>query len=31
MLKYPMAEIGNRIYDYYVIRYGSFLKNVRYE
>ena len=31
MLKYPMAEIGNKLYDYYVIRYGTFLKNIRYE
>ena len=30
MLKYPMAEIGNKLYDYYVIRYGTFLKNIRY-
>ncbi len=30
MLLYPMAQIGNRLYDYYVIRYGSFLKNIRY-
>lgn len=30
MLKYPMAEIGNRLYDYYVLRYGFFLKNIRY-
>jgi hypothetical protein len=31
MLRYPLAEIGNALYDYYVVRYGSFLKNVRYE
>jgi hypothetical protein len=31
MLTYPLAEIGNRYYDYFVIRYGCFLKNVRYE
>ena len=30
MMKYPMAEIGNRLYDYYVVRYGSMLKNIRY-
>ena len=30
MLKYPMAEIGNKLYDYYVVRYGVFLKNIRY-
>lgn len=26
-----MAKIGNRLYDYYVIRYGCFLKNIRFE
>ena len=31
MLKYPMSEIGNKLYDYYVIRYGYFLKSVRFE
>jgi hypothetical protein len=31
MIKYPLAEIGNRFYDYYVLRYGFFLKNVRFE
>lgn len=31
MLKYPLARIGNRLYDYYIIRYGTFLKNIRYE
>ena len=25
-----MAEIGNKLYDYYALRYGIFLKNVRY-
>ena len=30
MIKYPLAEIGNRYYDYYVLRYGFFLKNIRY-
>lgn len=31
MLKYPMAEIGNKLYEYYVVRYGYFLKSVRFE
>lgn len=31
MLKYPLAKIGNRLYDYYVVRYGCFLKNIRFE
>ena len=31
MIKYPLAEIGNKAYDYYVTRYGCFLKNVRFE
>ena len=31
MLKYPLARIGNRLYDYYVVRYGCFLKNIRFE
>ena len=31
MLKYPLAEVGNAYYDYYVNRYGGFLKNIRYE
>lgn len=30
MLRYPLAKIGNRLYDYYVIRYGCFLKNIRF-
>jgi hypothetical protein len=31
MIKYPMAEIGNKSYDYFVLRYGSILKNIRFE
>lgn len=31
MIKYPLAEIGNKYYDYFVLRYGSFLKNIRFE
>lgn len=31
MINYPLAEIGNKYYDYYVVRYGYFLKSVRYE
>jgi hypothetical protein len=31
MIRYPQAEIGNKKYDYYVLRYGCFLKNIRFE
>jgi len=31
MIKYPEAFIGNARYEYYLNRYGSFLKNLRYE
>ena len=31
MMRYPLAEIGNRYYEFYVIRYGCFLKNLRHE
>jgi hypothetical protein len=30
MIKYPEAFIGNERYEYYLNRYGSFLKNLRY-
>ena len=30
MIKYPVAVIGNEKYEYYAIRYGSLLKNMRY-
>lgn len=30
MIKYPLAKIGGPHYEYYVTRYGSLLKNVRY-
>ena len=30
LLRYPLAEIGNAHYDYFVVRYGCFLKNIRY-
>ena len=30
MLKYPNAQVGNQEYEYYLIKYGSFLKNIRY-
>ena len=30
MIKYPTASIGNDKYDYYVLRYGAFLKNIRF-
>lgn len=30
MIKYPLAQIGNKYYDYYVLRYGFFLKNIRF-
>lgn len=31
MIKYPAAAIGSDKYEYYAIRYGTFLKNMRYE
>lgn len=31
MIKYPEAFIGNEKYEYYLNRYGSFLKNLRFE
>ena len=31
MIKYPVATIGSDKYEYYAIRYGSLLKNIRYE
>lgn len=31
MIKYPVAQIGNQKYEFYAIRYGSYLKNIRYE
>jgi hypothetical protein len=31
MLKYPLAEIGNNYYEYYVTKYGCFLKNICYQ
>jgi hypothetical protein len=31
MIKYPTAAIGNAKYEYYAIRYGSYLKHIRYE
>jgi len=31
LMKYPAAVIGNEKYDYYAIRYGCYLKNIRYE
>lgn len=31
MMKYPVAQIGNKKFEYYAIRYGSLLKNIRYE
>ena len=30
MINYPLAQIGNKKYDYYVIRYGSLLKHMRF-
>lgn len=30
MMKYPSAVIGTEKYDYYAIRYGTYLKNVRF-
>jgi hypothetical protein len=31
MLRYPEAVIGNDQYEYYVTRYSTFLKNIRFE
>lgn len=30
MINYPLAVIGNKEYDYYSVRYGSLLKNIRF-
>ncbi len=30
MIKYPAARIGRKNYEYYVIRYGSILKHIRF-
>lgn len=31
MMKYPVAHIGNKKFQYYAIRYGSLLKSIRFE
>ena len=31
LAKYGKTEYGSKNYEYYVIVYGSFLKNIRYE
>ena len=31
MINYPKAKIGNVSYDEYVLKYGSILKNIRFE
>lgn len=31
MMKYPAAAIGNEKYEYYAIKYGSLLRNIRYQ
>lgn len=31
MINYPTAHIGNKFYDYYVVKYGSVLKNIRFQ
>lgn len=31
MIKYPVAVIGTEKYDYFTVRYGSLLKNIRFE
>ena len=31
MTQYPSAVIGSHRYEYYLIRYGTFLKNIRFE
>jgi hypothetical protein len=30
MIRYPEAIIGNEKYEYYVLRYSTFLKNIRF-
>ena len=30
MINYPVAAIGNKKYDYYAIKYGSLLKNIKF-
>ena len=30
MINYPTAEIGNKKYEYYCIKYGSLLRNIRF-
>lgn len=30
MIKYPEAKIGSKEYEYYLTRYGSILKNLKY-
>jgi hypothetical protein len=30
MIKYPEAFIGNELYEYYLTRYGTYLKNLRF-
>lgn len=31
MIKYPMVLIGTEEFDDYIIKYGSMLRNIRYE
>ena len=31
MINYPKAQIGNEHYDYFVLKYGALLKNIRFE
>ncbi len=31
MIKYPLAKIGNQKYEFYLNRYSTFLKNIRFE
>jgi len=31
MINYPLAVIGSDQYEYYLTRYGSFLKSLRFE
>lgn len=30
MINYPLAVVGNKHYDYYSVKYGSLLKNIRF-
>lgn len=31
MMKYPVAKLGNAKLEYYAVRYGCYLRNIRFE